>query len=113
MDKHTKSVNTIRLAGQTNTGKSLIANLIYGHLTHGTLYRCGTVALMGERRIMMTKKDGTKNLLGGARFEVDINYGANRFLPRIPVVATEKIRPRNQSALGGRKRFSFQTEGIS
>lgn len=36
----------------------------------------------------MTTKNDYKCLLGGDRFEIDVKYGARRFLQRIPVIAT-------------------------
>ncbi|KAM3171139.1 hypothetical protein ACTXT7_017222 [Hymenolepis weldensis] len=101
MDKRTKKVNTLCFKGQTNTGKKLLANLITSHLTLGTVCRRGdqtafhfdnllnrSVALMEEPRITMTTKNDYKCLLGGDRFEIDVKYGARRFLPRIPVIGT-------------------------
>lgn len=43
---------------------------------------------MEEPRITMTTKNDYKCLLGGDRFEIDVKYGARRFLQRIPVIAT-------------------------
>ncbi|VDL65088.1 unnamed protein product [Hymenolepis diminuta] len=43
---------------------------------------------MEEPRITMTTKNDYKCPLGGDRFEIDVKYGAGRFLPRIPVIGT-------------------------
>lgn len=43
---------------------------------------------MEEPRITMTTKNDYKCLLGGDRFEIDVKYGARRFLQRIPVIGT-------------------------
>nr|CUU98512.1 hypothetical transcript [Hymenolepis microstoma] len=101
MDKKTTKVNTLCFKGPTNTGKTLLAGLITSHLTLGTVCRRGdqtafhfdnllnrTVAVMEEPRITMTTKNDYKCLLGGDRFEIDVKYGARRFLQRIPVIAT-------------------------
>nr|CDS34279.1 non capsid protein NS 1 [Hymenolepis microstoma]CUU98103.1 non capsid protein NS 1 [Hymenolepis microstoma] len=99
--KKTTKVNSLCFKGQTNTGKKLLANFITPHLTLGTVCRRGdrtafhfdnllnrTVTLMEEPKITTTTKSAYKCLLGGDRFEIDVNYGARRFLQRIPVVDT-------------------------
>nr|CDS30831.1 non capsid protein NS 1 [Hymenolepis microstoma] len=101
MEKKTTKANTLCFKSQTNTGKTLLANLITSHLTVGTVCRRGdqtafhfdnllnrTAALMEEPRITMTTKNDYKCLFGGDRFEIDVKYGARRFLQRIPVVDT-------------------------
>ncbi|VDO06319.1 unnamed protein product [Rodentolepis nana] len=101
IDMKTSKVNTLVFRGPTNTGKTLMAKLINSHLTIGTVCRRGdqtafhfdnllnrTVALMEEPHITMTTKNDFKNLLGGDEFEIDVKYGAKRFLGRLPIIAT-------------------------
>nr|CDS35281.1 non capsid protein NS 1 [Hymenolepis microstoma]CUU98331.1 non capsid protein NS 1 [Hymenolepis microstoma] len=84
-------MNTLCFKVQTNTGKTLLANLITSHLTLGTVCRRGyqtafhfdnlvnrTVALMEELRITMITRNDYKCLLGGGRFESHVKYGARR-----------------------------------
>nr|CDS32224.1 non capsid protein NS 1 [Hymenolepis microstoma]CUU98108.1 non capsid protein NS 1 [Hymenolepis microstoma] len=82
-------MNTLCFKGQTNTGKTLLANPITSHLTLATACCRGdqtafhfdnllnrTVALMEESRNTMITRNDYKCLLGGGRFKIDVNYGA-------------------------------------
>ncbi|VUZ56231.1 unnamed protein product [Hymenolepis diminuta] len=98
MDKKCMKVNTLCFIGETNTSKTMLANLITSHLTVGTINRRGdqsqfhfdnllnrTVGVMEVPRITNATKNDFKALLGGDRFEID---GPNEFLERIPIIAT-------------------------
>nr|CUU97699.1 hypothetical transcript [Hymenolepis microstoma] len=132
MDKKTAKINTLCFQGQTNTGKTLLANLITSHLLIGTVCRRGdqtafhfdnllnrTVALMEEPRITIGAKNDYKCLLGGDRFEVDVKYGARQFLARMPVIATTNedlgvlLPPIDQAALYSRVKQYALNEQIS
>ncbi|VUZ44508.1 unnamed protein product [Hymenolepis diminuta] len=101
MDKRSMKMNTLCFLGETNTSKTLLANLITSHLTVGTVNRRDdqsqfpfdnllnrTVGVMEEPKITNATKNDFKALLGGDRFEIDVKYGPKEFLERIPIIAT-------------------------
>lgn len=98
--KHTK-INAFILEGPTNTGKSLLCNLIIKPYTYGTASRRGdqtnfhmenllhkSIAVMEEPRITGITVDDFKQLLGGEPFQVDVKYQEKDWLARTPTIIT-------------------------
>ncbi len=95
-------INTIVFFGPTNTGKSLLANLIINNMLVGIVQRTGdqsafhlsnlvnkTCAIMEEPRITAVTVNDMKLLFGGeSTLEVGIKHQDSERLDRIPIVVT-------------------------
>lgn len=100
-DKKKDKINGIVLEGPTNTGKSLLCNLLIYPYTYGTASRRGdqtnfhlenllhkSIAVMEEPRITGITVDDFKQLLGGESFQVDVKYQEKDWLIRTPTIIT-------------------------
>lgn len=100
-DRKKDKINGIVFEGPTNTGKSLLCNLIIYPYTYGTASRRGdqtnfhmenllhkSIAVMEEPRITGVTVDDFKQLLGGETFQVDVKYQEKDWLTRTPTIIT-------------------------
>ncbi|KAM7540462.1 hypothetical protein Aperf_G00000021728 [Anoplocephala perfoliata] len=96
LDTRYHKINALVLMGQTNTGKSMIANLAVSLLNYGTVQRRveqspfegpldRTLALLEEPRIAASNIEDMKNLLGG---ELQVKYSRPAKLERLPIIIT-------------------------
>lgn len=101
MEKRVNKINTLVFIGPTNTGKSLLANLIGKPYLKGYVQRSAegnsfhfegllnkSVAMLEEPRITALTMNDYKVLLGGEDFEVNKKHQAPEILKRIPVLIT-------------------------
>ena len=100
-EKKINKINTLVFIGPTNTGKSLLANLIGKPYLKGYVQRSAegnsfhfegllnkSVAMLEEPRITALTMNDYKVLLGGEDFEVNKKHQAPEILKRIPVLIT-------------------------
>lgn len=102
MDSKFDKINTLVFQGATNTGKSLLANLITDNLLVGLVSRASDqsafafqnlvnkrVALFEEPRITQQNVNDMKLLLGGEKsLDVQVKHQDSEPLPRTPVIIT-------------------------